>query len=66
MKENLLLKKILLKIFNRISADNNYLKIESIHFKNNYLRIEGNENSLQCEKQSFFKKQSCVYKRNGK
>ena len=55
MKENLLLKKILLKIFNRISADNNYLKIESIHFKNNYLRIEGNENSLQCEKQSFLR-----------
>ena len=55
MKENLLLKKILLKIFNRISADNNYLKVESIHFKNNHLRIEGNETSLQCEKQSFLR-----------
>ena len=43
MKENLLLKKILLKIFNRISVDNNHLKVESIHFKNNHLRIEGND-----------------------
>lgn len=55
IQECLLLKKLVFKIFNKVTINNSSLRVESFHFKNNQLQIEGMENSFQCEKQSFLR-----------